>query len=116
MEPNGCGADKFLCDNSQCIPKRYVCDLDDDCGDDSDELSNCSISTCAPDELTCNNQRCVRRDWVCDGENDCGDMTDEHDCRESMGHFTVVYLVAKPLIRSEAEGDLVVIETSIQLA
>ena len=33
-----------------------------------------------------------------------------------IGHFTVVYLVAKPLIWSEAEGDLVVIETSIQLA
>ena len=31
----------------------------------------------------------------------------------AIGHFTVVYLVAKPLIWSEAEGDLVVIETSI---
>ena len=30
-----------------------------------------------------------------------------------IGHFTVVHLVAKPLIWSEAEGDLVVIETSI---
>ena len=30
-----------------------------------------------------------------------------------IGHFTVVYLVAKPLNWSEAEGDLVVIETSI---
>ena len=28
-------------------------------------------------------------------------------------YFTVVFLVAKPLIWSEAEGDLVVIETSI---
>ena len=38
-------------------------------------------------------------------------------CMKSLtGHFTVVYLVAKPLIWSEAEGDLVVIETSIQLA
>ena len=27
-------------------------------------------------------------------------------------HFTVVFLVAKPLIWSEAEGDLVVLETS----
>ena len=36
--------------------------------------------------------------------------------QSSIGHFTVVYLVAKPLIWSEAEGDLVVIETSIQLA
>ena len=30
-----------------------------------------------------------------------------------IGHFTIVYLVAKPLIWSEAESDLVVIETSI---
>ena len=30
-----------------------------------------------------------------------------------IGHFTFVYLVAKPLIWSEAEDDLVVIETSI---
>ena len=34
----------------------------------------------------------------------------------SMGYFTVVYLVAKPLIWSEAGGNLVVIETSIYLA
>ena len=33
---------------------------------------------------------------------------------ESIGYFTVVYLVAKPLIWSEAEGDLVGIETSIR--
>ena len=33
-----------------------------------------------------------------------------------VGHFTVVYLLAKPLIWSEAEGDHVVIETSISLA
>ena len=31
----------------------------------------------------------------------------------AIGHFTVVYLVARPLIWSEAEGDLVMIETSI---
>ena len=30
-------------------------------------------------------------------------------------HFTVVFLVAKPLIWSEAEGDLVVIETSFSI-
>ena len=34
----------------------------------------------------------------------------------SRGHFTVVYLVAKPLIWSQAEGDLDVLETSIQVA
>ena len=31
----------------------------------------------------------------------------------TIGHFTVVYSVAKPLIWSEAEGDLVVIQTRI---
>ena len=31
----------------------------------------------------------------------------------TIGHFTVVYLIAKPLTWNEAEGDLVVIETSI---
>ena len=30
-----------------------------------------------------------------------------------IGHFTGMYLVAKPLILSEAEDDIVVIETSI---
>ena len=34
----------------------------------------------------------------------------------SLGLFTVLYLVAKPLIWSEAVGDLVVIETSTWLA
>ena len=31
----------------------------------------------------------------------------------AIGHFTGMYLVAKPLILSEAEDDIVVIETSI---
>ena len=35
---------------------------------------------------------------------------------DKIGHFTVMYLVAKPLFWSEAEGDLVVLETSILLA
>ena len=33
--------------------------------------------------------------------------------KKIIGHFTVVYLIAKPLIWSEADGDLVVIEISI---
>ena len=31
----------------------------------------------------------------------------------AIGRFTIVYLVAKPLVWIKAEGDLVVIETSI---
>ena len=40
-------------------------------------------------------------------------VTSNHkSASHTRAHFTVVFLVAKPLIWSEAEGDLVVIETS----
>ena len=38
---------------------------------------------------------------------------DFHPNETTIGHFTVMNLVAKPLIRSEAEDDHVVIEISI---
>ena len=57
-----------------------MCDHDNDCGDNSDEHSNCTQPTCRPNELTCRNQRCVLIEWKCDGDNDCGDMTDEQNC------------------------------------
>lgn len=37
-----CNAGLFSCHNGMCVPQRYVCDHDDDCGDRSDEL-NCSM-------------------------------------------------------------------------
>jgi len=32
-----CGPDQFQCDNAVCIPRQWVCDRDNDCGDGSDE-------------------------------------------------------------------------------
>lgn len=36
-----CSSGQFQCNNGECIPRGYVCDHDDDCGDQSDE-QNCS--------------------------------------------------------------------------
>jgi len=39
-----CPGDQFRCHNTgRCILRRYVCDLNNDCGDRSDER-NCALS------------------------------------------------------------------------
>ena len=32
-----CAHHQFTCNNGRCIPASYECDLDNDCGDNSDE-------------------------------------------------------------------------------
>lgn len=38
---NTCDENAFMCHNKVCIPKQFVCDHDDDCGDGSDESLEC---------------------------------------------------------------------------
>ncbi|KAG7261397.1 hypothetical protein CRUP_036570, partial [Coryphaenoides rupestris] len=81
-----CPADRFKCQNNRCIPVRWLCDGDNDCGNDEDE-SNTTCSaypTCFPlTQFTCANGRCINVNWRCDNDNDCGDNSDESGCSHS---------------------------------
>ncbi|MEZ4383021.1 MAG: LDL receptor domain-containing protein [Nannocystaceae bacterium] len=66
------GAAPFTCGSGEEIPETWLCDLEDNCADGSDE-SDCPVFTCmSGDEIPL--------DWACDGEEDCPDGDDEADC------------------------------------
>ncbi len=70
-----CMADSgFECDNGQMVPGDWVCDLEDDCGDGSDEAD------CEGQLFTCGDGEPISESWVCDGFEDCSDGSDEADC------------------------------------
>uniref|UniRef100_A0A663N6G7 Prolow-density lipoprotein receptor-related protein 1 n=1 Tax=Athene cunicularia TaxID=194338 RepID=A0A663N6G7_ATHCN len=71
-----CSPNQFSCASGRCIPISWTCDLDDDCGDRSDESAGCSHS-CSSNQFKCNSGRCIPVHWTCDGDNDCGDYSDE---------------------------------------
>ncbi|KAG1687419.1 Prolow-density lipoprotein receptor-related protein 1 [Nymphon striatum] len=75
--PKTCKANEMRCNNSICIPNVFMCDGDDDCGDNSDEPVSCAVRSCSEDEFRCNSGRCIPNSWFCDGDLDCGEWEDE---------------------------------------
>ncbi|KAH0627733.1 hypothetical protein JD844_003874 [Phrynosoma platyrhinos] len=73
-----CTEMEFACHTGgRCVPSAWVCDNEDDCGDDSDEF--CTLS-CAPHQYQCASGQCVPWGYRCDGTADCLDHSDERGC------------------------------------
>ena len=81
-----CKHNEFQCQNMQCIHSKYLCDGDDDCGDNSDEPTD----ICVRQQITFRNQcdqateyhcttrhKCIPRSWICNGIQDCAGGDDE---------------------------------------
>lgn len=58
---NTCDEREFMCGNRQCIPKHFVCDHDDDCGDGSDESPECG--GCLRGRGGTHQELCLLRHW-----------------------------------------------------
>ncbi|XP_068626812.1 very low-density lipoprotein receptor isoform X3 [Battus philenor] len=80
LKSNVCSLKQFQCANEKCIPLSWVCEGDDDCGDNSDEnIEECKKEsrTCTSSEFRCKTGRCIPMSWRCDNEKDCSDDSDE---------------------------------------
>ncbi|CAK7295104.1 SSPO [Vulpes lagopus] len=76
----GCVEGEVPCQESgHCVPHRWLCDNQDDCGDGSDE-EGCATPGCGEGQMSCSSGHCLPLALLCDGQDDCGDGTDERGC------------------------------------
>ena len=99
------GTDLFLCKNTKCVSYDKVCNLEDDCGDFSDE-SMCS-----------NHFKCEKSGEYlpivdkCDGKIHCSDKSDE--CNESCGKQVVSSSFLKSVGWTSGVGALILNTVSL---
>ncbi|KPJ02989.1 Low-density lipoprotein receptor-related protein 1 [Papilio xuthus] len=74
-----CEPTYFRCPDGRCIPGRWRCDFEDDCGDNADELA-CTPRNCSESEFRCANGECIRGALRCSGAVECADGSDEAGC------------------------------------
>lgn len=79
-----CDSSTFTCANGKCIDKSFVCDNENDCGDDSDELSCTKEDSCSPGEFSCSlhTHICLPDSARCNGTSECPHHEDEQNCSE----------------------------------
>ncbi|XP_053111528.1 complement factor I [Hemicordylus capensis] len=70
-----CFSGEFHCVNQKCIPLRYVCDGNNDCGDLSDELC---CKACRRGSFHCLSDVCIPNKYRCNNERDCLTGEDEN--------------------------------------
>nr|BAN20688.1 low-density lipoprotein receptor [Riptortus pedestris] len=84
-----CPASMYVCADGRCIRPSWVCDGQDDCGDNSDE-KNCEVPrSCTSTEYTCKDGRCIPQWWQCDGDRDCSNGDDEDSCINKSCHSSL---------------------------
>lgn len=79
-----CEPNQFQCNNGKCVLKTWLCDSENDCGDNSDE-EGCAASDprqpCKSVEFACSSgTQCMPKSYHCDGQSDCMDGSDEIGC------------------------------------